>query len=107
MRCLQAEPHVDRTFLLVNSDNVLEESVEPAVEATGEADAALAVEEVSLEVTTTTGVIEMDEEERVTGIVEKPANPSLTLVKTGATSFPRTCFTRVRCSDSRLRVSTS
>ena len=41
---LQAEPHVDGTFLLVNGDNVFAGSVAPALTAVEEADAALAVE---------------------------------------------------------------
>jgi glucose-1-phosphate thymidylyltransferase len=85
---LQAEPHVDGPFLLVNGDNVFAGSVEPAVEAAGEADAVLAVEEVSSEVARTTGVIETDERGRVTGIVEKPAEPSSTLVTTGCYVLP-------------------
>ena len=80
---LQAKPHVDGTFLLVNGDNVFAGSVAPAVEAAEEADAALAVEEVSPAVATTTGVIETDEARQVTEIVEKPADPSSTLVTTG------------------------
>jgi glucose-1-phosphate thymidylyltransferase len=79
---LQAEPHVDGTFLLVNGDNIFSGSVEPAVGAIEEADAALAVEEVSPAVASTTGVIETDAQGRVTGIVEKPAEPSSTLVTT-------------------------
>ncbi len=89
---LQAEPHVDGAFLLVNGDNVFAGSVEPAVEAVGEADAALAVEEVSSEVAATTGVIETDERGRVTGIVEKPAEPSSTLVTTGCYVLPEDVF---------------
>ena len=80
---LQAEPHVDGPFLFVNGDNVFAGSVAPAVAAAEEADAALAVEEVSPEVAATTGVIETDEAGRVTGLVEKPAEPSSTLVTTG------------------------
>ncbi|SDF03983.1 glucose-1-phosphate thymidylyltransferase [Halorubrum xinjiangense] len=89
---LQAEPHVDGIFLLLNGDNVFAESVAPAVEAAGEADAALAVEEVSPEVATTTGVIETDERGRVTGLVEKPAEPSSTLVTTGCYVLPEDIF---------------
>ncbi|OYR83961.1 sugar nucleotidyltransferase [Halorubrum ezzemoulense] len=80
---LQAEPHVDGTFPLVNGDTVFAERVKPAVAAVGEADAALAVEEVSPAVATTIGVIETDEAGRVTKIVEKPTDPSSTLVTTG------------------------
>jgi glucose-1-phosphate thymidylyltransferase len=89
---LQAEPYVDGTFLLVNGDNVLAESVAPAVEAVEEADAALAVEEVSPAVAATTGVIETVEAGRVTGIVEKPAEPSSTLVTTGCYVLPEDVF---------------
>nr|WP_237561659.1 sugar phosphate nucleotidyltransferase [Halorubrum halophilum] len=73
---LQAEQHVDGTFLLVNGDNVFAGSVEPAIEAVEEADTALAVEAVSPAVATTTGVIETDET-GVTGIVEKLAQKYL------------------------------
>ena len=52
---LQAELYVDGTFLLLNGDNVFAGSVVPAVEAAGEADAALAVEEVSAKVAATAG----------------------------------------------------
>ncbi|SFR34640.1 glucose-1-phosphate thymidylyltransferase [Halorubrum sodomense] len=89
---LQAEPHVDGTFLLVNGDNVFAGSVAPAVEAVAEADAVLAVEEVSPEVAATTGVIETDEVGRVTGIVEKPAEPPSTLVTTGCYVLPEDVF---------------
>ncbi|WP_017342232.1 sugar phosphate nucleotidyltransferase [Halorubrum sp. T3] len=89
---LQAEPHVDGTFLLVNGDNVFAGSVEPAVAAVREADAALAVEEVSPEVATTTGVIETDGAGRVTGLVEKPADPSSRLVTTGCYVLPEDVF---------------
>ncbi|KOX95890.1 sugar phosphate nucleotidyltransferase [Halorubrum tropicale] len=89
---LQAEPHVDGTFLLVNGDNVFGGSVAPAVTAVEEADAVLGVEEVSPEVATTTGVIETDERGRVTGVVEKPAEPSSTLVTTGCYVLPEDIF---------------
>ncbi|OSO97487.1 sugar nucleotidyltransferase [Halorubrum ezzemoulense DSM 17463] len=89
---LQAEPHVDGTFLLVNGDNIFAGSVAPAVTAVEEADAALAVEEVSPTVAATTGVIETDETGRVTGIVEKVAEPSSTLVTTGCYVLPEEVF---------------
>ena len=89
---LQAEPHVDGTFLLVNGDNVFAGSVAPAVAAAEEADAVLAVEEVSPEVAATTGVIETDEAGHVMGLVEKPAEPSSTLVTTGCYVLPQDVF---------------
>jgi len=45
------------------------------------------MEEVSPEVAATTGVIETDDQGRVTGIVEKPIEPSSTLVTLGVTCF--------------------
>jgi glucose-1-phosphate thymidylyltransferase len=89
---VQAEPHVDGTFLLVNGDNVFAGSVAPAVEAVEGADAVLAVEEVLPAIARTTGVIQTDGQGRVTGIVEKPADPSSTLVTTGCYVVPEDIF---------------
>jgi len=89
---VQAEPHIDGTFLLVNGDNVFAGSVAPAVEAVEGADAVLAVEEVSSAVATTTGVIQTDGQGRVTGIVEKPDDPPSTLVTTGCYVLPEDVF---------------
>ena len=89
---VQAEPYVDGTFLLVNGDNVFAGSVAPAVNAIEEADAVLAVEEVSPAVAATTGVIETDEQGHVTDIVEKPAEPSSTLFTTGCYVLPEDVF---------------
>ncbi|MDB9249113.1 sugar phosphate nucleotidyltransferase [Halorubrum ezzemoulense] len=88
----QVEPHVDGTFFLLNGDNVFAGSVEPAVEAVGEADAVLGVEAVSPEVAATTGVIETDEAGHVTGLVEKPDDPPSTLVTTGCYVLPEDVF---------------
>lgn len=90
---LRAEPHVDGDFLLVNGDNVFATSVRPAVEAADDADAVLAVEEVSPAVAKTTGVIQTDGSGNVTGIVEKPADPPSTLVTTGCYVLPEDIFT--------------
>jgi glucose-1-phosphate thymidylyltransferase len=89
---VQARPHVDGTFLLVNGDNVFAGSVVPAVAAVGEADAVLGVEEVSPEVATTTSMIEPDERGCVMEIVEKPAEPPSTLVTTGCYVLPEDVF---------------
>jgi glucose-1-phosphate thymidylyltransferase len=89
---LQAEPHVDGTFLLVNGDNVFSGSVAPAIAAVAEADAALAVEDVSPKIAPTTGVIETDERGRMIGLVEKPEEPSSTLVTTGCYVLPEDVF---------------
>jgi NDP-sugar pyrophosphorylase family protein len=106
---LQAEPHIDGSFLLVNGDNVLAGSVEPAIAAadTERVDGVLAVEEVSRTEASTTGVLELDGD-RVTDLVEKPDDPPSTVVTTGCvTCSPRTCSTRVRWSNCLPRASTS
>lgn len=89
---LQAEPHVNGTFFLLNGDNVFSGSVKPAVGAVTDADAVLAVEEVSLAVAKSTGVVRMDETGSVTGLVEKPADPPSTLVTTGCYVLPEDVF---------------
>jgi len=90
---LQAEPHVDGDFLLVNGDNVFAGSVGPAVERArnDDVDAVLAVEDVSEAVAQTTGVLTMDAG-RVTGIVEKPESPPSTTVTTGCYVLPEDVF---------------
>lgn len=87
---LQAAPHVDGRFLLLNGDNVFADGVRPAVEADG--DVVLAVEEAPPEVARTTGVIRTDGEGRVTDIVEKPADPASALVTTGCYVLPEGTF---------------
>lgn len=89
---LQAEPHVSGTFLLVNGDNVFVDSLQPAVEAADTADAVLAVEDVSVDVARTTGVLRMDDDGTVSGIVEKPDDPPSTLVTTGCYVLPKDIF---------------
>ena len=90
---LQAEPHIDEAFLLLNGDNVFAGSVEPAVSAADAAgvDGALAIEKVSESEATTTGVLELDDG-RVTGLVEKPDDPPSTLVTTGCYVLPADIF---------------
>jgi len=90
---LQAAPHVDDPFLVVNGDNVFADSLAPAVEAAERAgvDGALAVEDVSRDAASTTGVIELEAGE-VARIVEKPTDPSSTLVTTGCYVLPEAVF---------------
>ena len=86
---LQAEPHVDGQFVVLNGDNVfaggtgeaLERAAEPSV------DAALLVEEVSRAAARETGVVEVNDG-RVTGLVEKPEDPPSQLVTTGCYVLP-------------------
>ncbi|QCC47228.1 nucleotidyltransferase family protein [Halobellus limi] len=94
---LQAEPHVDERFLLVNGDNVFADALDPVVEAADSpgVDGALAVESVSREVARTTGVLELDDG-TVTGIVEKPDEAPSTLVTTGCYVLPPEIFRACR-----------
>lgn len=90
---LQAEPHVDGSFVVVNGDNVFGSSLRPVVEAAGreDTDGALAVTTVSREAATRTGVIEVVDGS-VTDIVEKPTDHSSTLVTTGCYVLPEDVF---------------
>jgi glucose-1-phosphate thymidylyltransferase len=60
---LQAAPHIDGSFLLLNGDNIFTGSVAPAVAAAAEegADGVLAVEDVSNAEATTTGVLKLND----------------------------------------------
>ena len=90
---LQAEPHIDGPFLLLNGDNVFAGSVAPAVSAASKEniDGVLAVEEVSVAKASTTGVLELDGD-RVTDLVEKPDDPPSTIVTTGCYVLPADVF---------------
>jgi glucose-1-phosphate thymidylyltransferase len=90
---LQAEPHVDGRFVVVNGDNVFGMSLRPVVEAAGRegVDGALAVTTVSREAATKTGVIEVADGS-VTDIVEKPIDPASTLITTGCYVLPEDVF---------------
>ncbi len=89
---LQAEPHIDGPFLLLNGDNVFGDGVAPAVAALDDTDAVLAVESVSPDEASTTGVIETDDGGAVLDIVEKPDRPRSTLVTTGCYVLPEEVF---------------
>ena len=91
---LAADPHVDGDFLAMNGDNVFDAdlaAVRRRHEST-DADVTLLVDEVSREVARRTGVLERDDAGRVTGLVEKPADPPSTTVPRGFYAFsPRIC----------------
>ncbi len=94
---LQAEPHVDGQFVVLNGDNVLGDGIGAAVERAAEpgVDAALLVEEVTPEAARETGVVKVDEG-RVTGLVEKPDDPPSRLATTGCYVLPAELFGAVR-----------
>ena len=84
--------------LVCNGDNVFGTSFEPVVDTHSRADvdATLLVEEVSRSVATQTGVVTTDRDGRVTGLVEKPADPPSTLATTGVYALPPSIFEHVR-----------
>ena len=96
----QAEDAADGDVLVVNGDNVLGPDTDLetvlGVQARPDVDAALLVEEASLEVARTTGVVRTDENGRVIEIVEKPAEPPSTLVTTGVYALPEEIFEHCR-----------
>lgn len=91
---LQAEPHIDGPFVLMNGDNVFHADLTPAIERhqTEDVDVVILVEEVSREDATETGVVVSDEEGRVLELVEKPQDPPSTLVNAGCYVLPPGVF---------------
>src|SRR6056297_2856439 len=81
----QAMPVVEAPFVVLHGDNVCRANLGRVVERHRETDAAatLLVESVAREEAKTTGVVETDGDGRVTGLVEKPADPPSTLVTRG------------------------
>ena len=98
---LAAEPHVDGDFLAMNGDNVFGAdlaAVRHHHEST-DADATLLVDGVSREEATRTGVLELDADGCVTGLVEKPADPPSTTVPRGFYAFSPRIFDACRAVD--------
>ena len=94
---LQAAPHVDGPFVVLNGDNVLAGDLRGAIERVGEAgvDAAIAVEQVDPETARETGVVSVAEEVdggQVIDVVEKPTEPPSTLATTGCYVLPEEVF---------------
>lgn len=91
---LTAEDHVDRTFVLLNGDNVVDADLSRLVErhrSTG-ADATLLVEEVSPDRAAETGVLRFDDEGALAGVVEKPTDPPSTWVTRGCHVYSPAVF---------------
>ena len=80
-------------FLVINGDNVFAESLQTAVAALdGDGvDGVIAVEDVSRDTASRTGVVELAND-TVARIVEKPTAPSSTLVTTGCFMLPKEIF---------------
>jgi glucose-1-phosphate thymidylyltransferase len=94
---LQAAPHVDGPFVVLNGDNMLAGDLRGAIERMGEAgvDAILAVEQVDQETAQETGVVSVADEAdggQVIDVVEKPTEPPSTLATTGCYVLPAEVF---------------
>lgn len=91
---LQAEPHVDDDFVLLNGDNVFRANLAAALDRHRETGATvtLLVETVTPEAARETGVLSIDEDGEVSGLVEKPSEPPSTLVTTGFFVFSPVIF---------------
>jgi len=85
----QALPNVSAPLAVMNGDNVCRANLAAVVERHRETDAeaTLLVERVSREQAKKTGVVETDADGRLTGLVEKPADPPATLVTRGFYAF--------------------
>ena len=93
----RTEPDVDGPFVVLNGDNVVAGDLrEPISRQRREGvDAVVAVESADRETARSTGVVTVDDG-RVTGIAEKPAEPSSTLVTTGCYVLPESIFDALR-----------
>ena len=91
---LQAEPHIDGDFVLLNGDNVFRANLDEALDRHRDTDATvtLLVDTVTPEAARETGVLSIDEDGEVTGLVEKPSDPPSTLVTTGFFVFDPVIF---------------
>ncbi|WP_302082669.1 sugar phosphate nucleotidyltransferase [Salinibaculum rarum] len=85
---LQAEPHVEGEFLLLNGDNVFDADLSPVVERhrATDADATTLVERVPRERARAGGVFDVADGE-VVGLVEKPDEPPSRLIPRGVYAF--------------------
>lgn len=95
---LQAEGAVEGDVLQLNGDNVLRGNVDELVDAHRErgADATLLVERVSRERARRGGVLAVDDDGEVRGIVEKPNDPPSRLATTGCFAFSGRIFDACR-----------
>ena len=91
---LQAEPHIDGSFILMLGDNVFRGNLADVVNRQQEdrADAAFLVEEVPYEEASRYGVLDTNEYGEVIEVVEKPETPPSNLVMTGFYTFTPAIF---------------
>jgi len=89
-----ARPHLDGPFAVLNGDTLFEKGDVPAL-----FDAAPAIAGIHVENPEQYGVISTDGD-RVTGIVEKPADPPSTLANAGAYTFPESALSMLDVGES-------
>lgn len=96
---LTAADHVDcDEFVVMHGDNVFETDQARALDRhrATDADATLVVENVSREEATRLGVVELDDDDVVEGLVEKPDDPPSTVATTGFYVLPAAIFDACR-----------
>lgn len=89
---LKAEAHVDDDFVVMNGDNVFEPCASVQEVVRPSMDAVVAVEKVSYETASSTGVLEFDSSGEINGLVEKPGDPPSCVVVTGLYYFSQKVF---------------
>ncbi|MEF8813440.1 MAG: bifunctional sugar-1-phosphate nucleotidylyltransferase/acetyltransferase [Halovenus sp.] len=89
-----ARKHLDGPFAVLNGDTLFEAGDVPAL-----FEAAPAIAGIHVENPGEYGVISTDDD-RVTGVVEKPADPSSTLVNAGAYAFPESTLSMLDVPES-------
>lgn len=91
---LTAEDHVDNDFMLMLGDNIFRANLQDVVARQREshADAAFLVEEVPIEQAGRYGVCDINGDQEITRVVEKPADPPSSLVLTGFYTFTPAIF---------------
>lgn len=87
----QADAHIDDRFMLVNGDNLFDDANLDAVARaadTPDVDGALLVTDATIDEATTTGVCEIGPDGQLQSIVEKPDDPTTTVINTGVAVLP-------------------
>lgn len=95
---LAARDHVDSDFVVLNGDNIYSGNLGEAIDRHRrmDADITFPVDDVSREAAKRGAVCELDEDGRVTGLVEKPTEPPSTSVPTAFYVLPPEIFPACR-----------
>jgi glucose-1-phosphate thymidylyltransferase len=95
---LAARNHIESDFVVLNGDNIYAGNLKPAIDrhTTTDADITFPIENVSRDTATRGAVCKLDGDGRVTGLVEKPAEPPSTLVPTAFYVLPPEIFPACR-----------